>query len=100
MYYEEVFYDNRCKNIKLMKEPVKYIKNGYIDGSCIKNNYNLIGDSDLYVKYYCVDEPAVLIYVYKDSLCTKEHMKIMIYDLFCIEVEGYYKNLFCSFEPN
>ena len=37
----------------------------------MKNENGIFGASDLYVKYYCSEE-AVLIYYFKDSMCTED----------------------------
>ena len=36
-YYEIEYEDNSCGQVKKKAEPVTYIPDGYIDGSCIKN---------------------------------------------------------------
>ena len=56
MYYYETHYTDKCVEVKTKNEPVPFIENGYLDGTCIENTSNLHNyDVKLYVRYYCFD---------------------------------------------
>ena len=55
----------------MKKVAIRFIDDGYLDGSCIKDELGFFGTAGLHIKLYCLED-CILIYAYSDNNCTKD----------------------------